>query len=65
MIDERFLMHRLRSSSYAAMTGAVLMGAWALYNLYGRGIMRWDILIIMSAMAAVKLGAMLYFRRIN
>jgi len=65
VIDERFLMHRLRSSSYASMTGAVLMGAWVLYNLYGRGIMRWDLMIIMSVMAAVKLGALFYFRRTN
>lgn len=63
MIDERFLMHRLRSTSLAAVVGAVLMGAWSLYNLYGRGIRRWDLMAILGAMAVVKLGAMLYYRR--
>ncbi|MBN1827088.1 MAG: hypothetical protein JW958_12595 [Candidatus Eisenbacteria bacterium] len=65
MIDERFLMHRLKSTSLAAVVGGVGMGGWALYNLYGRHVMRWDLMIILLAMAIVKIGALLYYRRNN
>ena len=62
MIDERYLMHRLRSTSLAGVVGAVLMGVWFLYQLYGKQVHRWDLLVILGAMALVKLGAILYFR---
>jgi hypothetical protein len=62
MFDERFVMHRYKSTSHAAVVGAVAMGGWFLYQHYARDTLRLDILVIMLAMAVTKLGSMLYYR---
>jgi hypothetical protein len=62
VIDERFLHHRLKSSSLAAFVGAAAIGGWSLYLIYGRHEIRWDLLAILGLMAGVKVGAMIYFR---
>lgn len=65
MVDERYLMHRLKSTSLAGVVAAVLMGASCLYQFYVHGVLRHDLFWILIIMAAVKLGAMLYYRRTN
>ncbi len=65
MLDERFLMHRYKSTSHAAVAGSVAMGGWFLYQQWGRGVLRWDIMAILTLMAVVKVGAMLYYRRFD
>ena len=62
MIDERFLLHRLKSTSLAAVTGGVSMGVYALYELYGHNTVRTDLMIFLGIMAVTKLGAMIWFR---
>jgi hypothetical protein len=62
LIDERYLMHRLKSTSLAGVAGALLMGGWFLYQHYAKDVTRWDLLVILMAMAAIKLGALLYYR---
>ena len=62
MIDERFLMHRLKSSSLASMTGAAMLGAWILYQFYAKDIFRWDCIIILTVMVIVNLTTMTYLR---
>lgn len=65
MIDERFYIHRLKSTSLAGVVGGVLMGVWTLIQFYTKDVFRWDLMVILSAMAVVKLGTMLYFRKFN
>lgn len=65
MLDERFLQHRLKSTSLAAVTGAVSMGGYTLYELYGHDVMRIDLLIFMGIMAVTKIGTMLWLRMRN
>ncbi|NQT27768.1 hypothetical protein HQ585_20595 [candidate division KSB1 bacterium] len=65
MVDERYFIHRLKSTSLAGIVAAVLMGASCLYQLYVKGVFRYDLFGILIIMAAVKLGAMFYFRRTN
>ena len=65
MIDERFLMHRLKSTSLAAVVGGVSMGGYTMYELYGNDVLRKDLMIFLGIMAATKIGAMLWFRFTN
>ena len=61
-MDERFIMHRYQSTRLATLVGVVLMGAWTNWELFVNHVLRWDLLIILAAIATVKVGAMLYLR---
>jgi hypothetical protein len=63
MIDERFLLHRFKATSHAAVVGAVLLAGFFYYDLMARELFRTDIAITLGAMAVTKLAAMLYYRR--
>jgi len=65
MLDERYLIHRLKSTSAAGMVGAVLMGVWILYQYFKEAVFRWDLMGILLIMGAVKLSLLLYYRRTN
>jgi hypothetical protein len=62
VVDERFLMHRLRSTSLAGVAGGVLGGVLFLYQHWARRTTRWDLLAVLVVMAVVKVAAMLYYR---
>ncbi len=60
--DERFLMHRLRSSSAAGIAGgvlAILLFAWRFYVDHRWS---WDLLAVAIAIVAIKTGLMLWYR---
>ena len=62
MFDERFLMHRLRSTSVAGVaagTLAMLLFAWHYYHDH---FWSWDLLAVGITMAVVKQGIMLWYR---
>jgi hypothetical protein len=61
-MDERFVLHRYKSTSHAAVVGGLLLGGWFLYEFYAHRRLRWDIGAILLAMAATKTGALLYYR---
>ena len=56
-MDERFVIHRLRSTRLAAIVGVIMMGAWTIYEF------QWELIIIMGVMAITKWVFMLYYRR--
>ena len=60
--DERFIMHRLRSSRFALIVMVVLTAIWLEYEFFVNDQMRWDLFIILSASAIAKLGSMIYYR---
>ncbi len=62
-MDERFVVHRLKATRLSAVAGAIALGGWYLYYYLTAGEVRYDILFVLVLMAAVKLGAMVYFRR--
>lgn len=61
LVDERFLNYRLRSSSYAGMAGAVVLGVIFEYRIFARHQVSWDLLEILGAMVAVKLSLMAWY----
>ncbi len=61
-MDERFIMHRYKSTSHAGVVGAVLMGAWFMYERLAQHQNRWDLLIILGAMAVTKQSLLLWYR---
>lgn len=61
-MDERFVMHRYKSTSHAAVVAGLLMGGWYFYDWLANDYIRRDFVVVMVVMAAVKVGAMLYYR---
>jgi hypothetical protein len=62
-MDERFLIHRLRSTRLAAIVGVIVMGVLMIYELLVRGSLSWQMLVVISAMAITKWGTMLYYQK--
>ena len=60
--DERFALHRYKSTSRGGVSVAVLMGLWSLYDLFVHSRLRMDFLILLGIMAVVKLGFMARYR---
>jgi hypothetical protein len=61
-IDERFLMHRLRSTSLAGIIGGCTAVLLFEYRQLHDGTWSWDLLAVALTMAVVKLAAMLWYR---
>jgi hypothetical protein len=61
-IDERFLMHRLKSTSLAGVIGALTAGGLWAFHYYANGVHRWDLFAVLLTMVGVKVAAMLFFR---
>lgn len=61
-VDERFVMHRYYSTRVAMIVGVILLAGWFLYENFINGVLRWDLFIILMAIAVTKMGAMVYFR---
>lgn len=64
-MDERFVMHRYRSTRIAMVVGMVLLVGWFIYETLVNDHLRWDLFIIVMAMALTKVAAMIYFRITN
>ena len=65
MIDERFILHRLKSTSFALMVMIVAIGLYIYYELFFNSIVRKDLIIILSIGAISKVAAMVYYRLRN
>ncbi len=61
-IDERFLTHRLRSTSIAGVTGGfVAIGLFA-YRYYVDHFWSWDLFAVAATIALVKVALMVWYR---
>jgi hypothetical protein len=65
MMDERFIMHRFKSTRFAVLVGTILIFAVFTYHIVKNNVIRWDLFIIILAMAVAKVAAMIYYRRTN
>ena len=61
--DERFVMHRFKSSRLALASGMVAILIIFNYELLMRHNIRWDLVAIAAVMAVVKVAAMIYYMR--
>jgi hypothetical protein len=60
-IDERFLNHRLRSTSLAGIIGGVASAGLFVYRYYANGVWSWDLLAIALTIVGVKMGMMAWY----
>lgn len=61
LIDERFLTHRLRSTSVAGIAGGVLaIGLWS-WHYYVDHIWNWELFSIALTIVGVKLALMTWY----
>ena len=61
-VDERFLMHRLRSTSTAGVTAGVLATLLFAWHFYRDGYWSWDLLTVSVTFVVVKMGLLLWYR---
>ena len=64
-IDERFLQHRLRSTSIGGVCGGILAAGLFGYHYYHDHVWNWELFSIGAVMAFVKQGLMVWYRRTN
>jgi hypothetical protein len=60
-IDERFLNHRLRSTSIGGLAAVVVAAALFFYNL-SLHVIRWDLFAIVATAAVVKMSVLVWYR---
>ena len=60
-IDERFLMHRLRSTSTAGIVGGIVALALFAYRYYFEHDLNWDLFAVGATIAAVKVALMAWY----
>lgn len=63
LVDERFATHQYYSTRWAVIVGAILMGAWVLYEFFANETLRIDLIVILLAMALTKITVMIYLQR--
>lgn len=61
-VDERFLEHRRRSSTMAAMAGVCVAGGLFEYRLLAQHVLAWDLFAVVAIMAVVKMGTFAWYR---
>ncbi len=61
-MDERFIMHRYYSTRIAMIVGLVLIVGWFVYEMMVNDVPRWDLFVIVLAIALTKVTAMIYYR---
>ncbi len=62
IIDERFLTHRLQSTSIAGVIGGVVAIGLFGYRYYVNHIWSWDLFAVGATIAAVKVALMIWYR---
>jgi hypothetical protein len=60
-VDERFLDHRLRSTSLAGIIGGVLAIVLFAYRYYFKGVWSWDLFAVVVTILAVKMAMMAWY----
>jgi hypothetical protein len=60
-VDERFLNHRLRSTSLAGVIGGLVAIALFAYRFYVNRTWSWDLFIVVATIVGVKLAMMTWY----
>jgi hypothetical protein len=64
-MDERFLLHRYKATSHAAVATAFAIGGYFFYEQFANDTIRYDLMALLGVMAVVKLGFMVWYRLRN
>jgi hypothetical protein len=62
-IDERFLVHRQRSTSAGGLAAVLVASVLFFRDLVATHAIRWDLFSIVATAAAVKIGLLIWYRR--
>lgn len=62
VIDERFLNHRLRSTSLAGIIGACVAVGLFEYRYFFNHVWSWDLLAVAGTFVLVKVGVLTWYR---
>lgn len=65
LFDERFVMHRLKATRFAAVVTAIAMAGYYYYVLVQTNTIRYDLLALLGVMAIAKVAATIYYRLTN
>lgn len=60
-IDERFLNHRLRSTSLAGIVGGLVAIALFAYRYYVNGVWSWDLFVVAVTIVVVKMAVLTWY----
>ncbi|HEX5177815.1 MAG TPA: hypothetical protein VFW04_00675 [Gemmatimonadaceae bacterium] len=60
-IDERFLTHRLKSSSSAGIVATLVAIGLFMYRDYADGVWSWDLLAVALTFVGIKMGLMAWY----
>jgi hypothetical protein len=61
LIDERFLTHRLRSTSLAGIVGGLMAIVLFAYRFYVAHVWSWDLFAVAMTIVGVKLTMMIWY----
>lgn len=61
-IDERFLTHRLRSTSVGGLSAVLLAAAFFFYHLFTQHIVQWEFFAIVATAAVIKMSLLIWYR---
>ncbi len=64
-MDERFKLHQYKSTRLAIFANIAVLAFVFYYELIANKITRWDIFIVLSITAVVKIMAMIFYRVTN
>ncbi len=62
VVDERFLQHRLRSTSLAGIVGGLLAICLFAYHFYVDHVWSWDLFAVAMTIVVVKLTVLTWYR---
>jgi len=62
VVDERFLTHRLRSTSAAGVAGGIVATGLFAYRYFAGHIVSWDLLIVSATIVGVKVAVLIWYR---
>jgi hypothetical protein len=61
IVDERFLEHRRRSTSYAGIVGGVFASLLFAFRYYVNHVWSWDVLAVALVIVGVKVTLMVWY----
>jgi hypothetical protein len=64
-LDERLVAHQGHASRWAAFVGILIMCGWLIVGFVSRRLVRWDLVVIMAAMALTQWIALFVYGKKN